>query len=73
MASSGAKVEDVKLMKEIVGDNVKVKAAGGVKNLNAFLDMIENGAERIGTSSGIKIITELKDKFEKEELTYLEI
>ena len=56
----GATVEDVKLMKSVVGDAVKVKAAGGVRNLADALAMIEAGAERIGTSAGVKIIEELK-------------
>lgn len=42
---SGAKVEDVKLMKSIVGDNVKVKAAGGIRNSDDFLAMIRAGAD----------------------------
>lgn len=56
----GATVEDVKLMKSIVGDAIKVKAAGGVRTLEQALAMIEAGAERIGTSAGVDIIEELK-------------
>lgn len=73
MAPTGATLEDVKLMKEIVGNDVKVKAAGGIRDLETFLAMIEAGAERIGSSSGIKIINDLKDKFKNENLEYLEI
>lgn len=58
----GATVEDVRLMKSIVGDAVKVKAAGGVRTLDDALAMIEAGAERIGTSAGVSIIEELKSK-----------
>ena len=57
---SGATEEDVKLMKEVVGDTVKVKAAGGIRDVDTFIAMIKNGAERIGTSSGIKISEELE-------------
>ena len=57
---SGATVEDVKLMKDVVGDAVKVKAAGGIRDVDTFIAMIKNGAERIGTSSGIKISEELE-------------
>ena len=57
----GATVEDVLLMKSEVGDAVKVKAAGGVRTLADALAMIEAGAERIGTSAGVKIIEELKE------------
>lgn len=58
----GATVEDVKLMKSIVGDAVKVKAAGGVRTLDDALAMIEAGAGRIGTSAGVSIVEELKAK-----------
>lgn len=56
----GAKVEDVKLMKDLVGDRIKVKAAGGVRDLTTTLEMIRAGAERIGTSAGVRIIEEYK-------------
>ena len=58
--SAGATVEDIRLMKSVVGDEVKVKAAGGVRTLDDALAMIEAGAERIGTSASIAIIKELK-------------
>ena len=57
---SGAKVEDVKLMKSVVGDTVKVKASGGVRDLETFLAMVDAGAERIGTSSSIEIVESYK-------------
>ncbi len=53
---SGATVEDVRLMKKTVGSEVKVKAAGGISNLEQALAMIDAGAERIGTSHGVEII-----------------
>lgn len=56
--TSGATVEDVKLMKEVVGDDVKVKAAGGIRSWETCKAMIEAGAERIGTSSSFKIMEE---------------
>lgn len=58
--TGGATLEDVKLMKQTVGDKVKVKAAGGIRDLDTALKMVEAGAERLGTSSGIKIIEEYK-------------
>lgn len=64
---TGATFDDVKLMKETVGNTVKVKAAGGIRDLDTFLKMIQSGAERIGTSSGIQIIESLKAKLEKEK------
>jgi len=56
--TSGAAVEDVRLMKETVGDEVKVKAAGGIRDWPTCKAMLEAGAERIGTSSSIKILEE---------------
>ena len=47
-------------MKSMVGDAVKVKAAGGVRTLADALAMIDAGAQRIGTSAGVKIVEELK-------------
>ncbi|MBU1142909.1 MAG: deoxyribose-phosphate aldolase [Firmicutes bacterium] len=52
----GARVEDVKLMKETVGDRAEVKASGGVRTYEDALKMIEAGATRIGTSNGLDII-----------------
>ena len=57
--AGGATVEDVKLMKEY-SPNCKVKAAGGIRTARQAIDMLEAGAERIGTSSGIQIIEQLK-------------
>jgi len=57
--TSGATVEDVKLMKSIVGDKVKVKAAGGIRDLEIAIKIIEAGAQRLGTSAGVKIIKDL--------------
>ena len=56
--TSGATIEDVKLMKQTVGDAVKVKAAGGIRDYATCKAMIEAGAERIGTSASIKILEE---------------
>ncbi len=55
-SKSGATVNDVALMKYVVGDCMKVKASGGVRTKEDALAMIENGADRLGTSSGVKII-----------------
>jgi len=54
----GATVEDVRLMKEGVGDRTKVKASGGIRDLKTTLAMLEAGADRIGTSASVKIIEE---------------
>jgi deoxyribose-phosphate aldolase len=51
-------VEDVALMRSIVGPDVGVKAAGGIRSYEDALRMIEAGANRIGASSGIQIVEE---------------
>ncbi|MFV0363978.1 MAG: deoxyribose-phosphate aldolase [Suipraeoptans sp.] len=56
--TSGATPEDVALMKSIVGDDIKVKAAGGIRSWETCAKMINAGAQRIGTSSMLKIIEE---------------
>ena len=59
---------DVALMKGVVGDAVKVKAAGGIKDWNTCKMMLEAGAERIGTSAGIEIINQFMQEREGENL-----
>lgn len=59
--SGGAKAEDVALMKSIVQDTVKVKAAGGIRDWKCCKAMLEAGAERIGTSSSLKILEEFRN------------
>ena len=54
--ASGATVEDVKLMRETVGEDMGVKAAGGIRDFKQALVMIEAGADRIGTSTAVEII-----------------
>ena len=56
--TGGATPEDVRLMKETVGDTVKVKAAGGIRDWASCRAMIEAGAERIGASAGRQILDE---------------
>jgi len=59
-APSGAKVEDVALMKKALPDHVGIKASGGIKTREQAVAMIEAGASRIGTSSGINIVEPTK-------------
>ncbi|MGZ4814911.1 MAG: deoxyribose-phosphate aldolase [Terriglobales bacterium] len=59
MSTSGAKVEDVRLMREVVGPKVGVKAAGGIRTASDALAMIEAGANRIGASASVAIVKEL--------------
>ena len=59
---SGAVKETVKLMKDCVGESVKVKAAGGINSWKVCREMIDVGAERIGTSSTLKILREFDEE-----------
>ena len=59
---SGATVEDVELMRATIGPDMKIKAAGGIRNLETAKKMIEAGADKIGTSTGVQIIEELLNK-----------
>ena len=61
-STGGATYEDVKLMKSVVGDKLQVKASGGVRDLDTAKKMIEAGATRLGTSSGIKIAESINEK-----------
>ncbi|MDX9971615.1 MAG: deoxyribose-phosphate aldolase [FCB group bacterium] len=58
---AGATVEDIELMRRVVGDKMGVKAAGGVRSYAEALAMIEAGATRIGTSAGIAILKEMPE------------
>ncbi len=57
--NGGATPEAVQLMKETVGNHVKIKASGGIKDRKTALEYIELGVSRIGTSSGIAIVNGL--------------
>jgi deoxyribose-phosphate aldolase len=52
----GASIEDVRAMRSTVGPDIGVKAAGGIRDLDAALAMLEAGANRIGSSAGIEIL-----------------
>jgi len=58
--TGGATVEDVKIMRQVVGPNLGVKASGGVKDFETAVQMIEAGATRIGTSSGVTMVAGVK-------------
>ena len=55
-AAGGATVEDVKLMRKTVGPEMGVKAAGGIRDRETALKMIDAGATRIGASAGLKLL-----------------
>jgi len=56
IGTTGATVEDVKLMRQNIKPEMKIKAAGGIRDLETALAMIKAGASRIGTSSGVQIM-----------------
>lgn len=60
--TGGATVEDVKLMKSVAGNKMKIKASGGVRDANTALEYIDLGVSRLGTSSGIAIISGTNSK-----------
>ena len=64
-AGGGATIEDVELIKKIIGNDMKVKASGGIKSYYIAYKMIKKGADRIGTSSSIKIVQE--EKLQKKQ------
>ena len=55
-SSGGATLKDIRLMKQTVGDTMQVKASGGIKDWDIAAAMIQAGASRIGTSSGVTIL-----------------
>ena len=72
-STGGATVEDVMLMKATVGDAVQVKASGGIRDADTFLDMVRAGATRIGCSAGIPIINEIRRRFEEQGVDSIEL
>jgi deoxyribose-phosphate aldolase len=57
--SGGATVADVRLMRSTVGSALGVKASGGIRTLSDALAMLEAGASRLGTSSGMEILSQI--------------
>lgn len=57
-STAGATFDDIKLFKEHVGEQVKIKAAGGIKSIDDAIKFIELGADRLGTSRLVKIAKE---------------
>jgi deoxyribose-phosphate aldolase len=57
--ASGATAADVALMRGVVGHKVGVKAAGGIRTLAQFVEMVDAGANRIGASASVEIVREL--------------
>ena len=62
-APTGAKLEDVKLMKASVSPKMKIKSAGGVKNLDMLLEFMDAGVSRSGASATAAMLEEFKTRF----------
>lgn len=56
----GASIEHVKLIRDTIGDDAKIKASGGIRTLDQAVALIEAGADRIGTSTALDIMAEAK-------------
>lgn len=65
-STEGATLKGVQLMRETVGEQMGVKASGGIRSLAEMLQMIKAGATRIGTSSGVRIMEEAAQAFIKK-------
>lgn len=58
----GASLKDVELIKEAIGDKIKIKVAGGIDTLKEATDFIQAGVDRIGTSKAVEIINEIENE-----------
>ena len=61
-STGGATAADVSLMRSIVGDDMQVKASGGIRDYETVMEMIEAGADRIGASASVKIMEAAGEK-----------
>jgi deoxyribose-phosphate aldolase len=70
-AERGTTVEDVRLVKSLVGDGIKIKASGGIRSLDTLVEMIAAGATRFGVNlnSGIKIVKECQSQGSTVDVT----
>ncbi|MHB1190603.1 MAG: deoxyribose-phosphate aldolase, partial [Armatimonadota bacterium] len=55
-APNGATVEDVQLIRDVVGPSIGVKAAGGIRTIEHAMDLLDAGANRLGTSTGVALV-----------------
>jgi len=55
-APNGANVEDVHIIRDVVGSSMGIKAAGGIRTLDHAMDLLDGGANRLGTSTGVAIL-----------------
>ncbi|MBG9980553.1 deoxyribose-phosphate aldolase [Facklamia lactis] len=61
-STRGASLNDIKIIKEVIGNSKLIKASGGIRNFDETIQMIRLGSDRIGASKGIKIMEESKDR-----------
>ncbi len=61
-STSGAREEDIRLIRRVVGNRCKIKASGGIKTLSDLRRMVASGANRIGASQSVNIIREIASK-----------
>ena len=73
LGTGGATVEDVALMYDNVGEEVLVKAAGGIRDADTFLAMVKAGARRIGCSASIPIIEEIARRMKVDGVDAIEL
>jgi deoxyribose-phosphate aldolase len=55
-AASGAELDDVRLLRQAAAGRIKIKAAGGIRDLDSCQQFLQAGADRIGTSAGMQIM-----------------
>ncbi|HIP30471.1 MAG TPA: deoxyribose-phosphate aldolase [Sulfurospirillum arcachonense] len=60
----GASIEDIEIMKDVVGKSIEIKASGGIRDYEKAMSMVEAGATRLGVSAGIAIVSGAKNKGE---------
>jgi deoxyribose-phosphate aldolase len=65
-STAGATIADVALMRKSVGAQMGVKASGGIRSLEDLVKMVEAGASRIGTSNGVAIVRQAREKYSTE-------
>jgi len=59
--TGGASAEDVRLIRKTVGDRIRIKASGGLRSYHDAIKMLDAGADRLGSSSGVTIVSELPE------------
>jgi deoxyribose-phosphate aldolase len=67
-SKAGARLEDVELLRKIVGPKFGIKVSGGIRDYNAVTAFIRAGASRIGTSAGVTIMEEMLQRNKSEDL-----